>query len=643
MAVGLDRLERKFDQLKFFSKKRRAIPRELNIFDGGPNPALPLLASLKAGSQTFPQPSFIRPTSTRMLARDEVILTPISSRRAQSLPEAPRTPRLISLASPAQERTPATGYGSLEQPPQIPHRSSSLVARRRGASLAGLLDFSFSNSYKDSEDSSSPSPGYRSRFGSRCSTRPTSLSVSPKAQPDRKRHFDELQDDNTVFHQQFPTTPPLSARNNKPMGFMETSYHKELPAIPAQGNPTPEASPRLIPLPEPEGNELEVNETNGIESQKPPGFAVPIIAPDKALSALRRSTSELTLSTLHSMSKNDQVLKEPSFSDFLSLSDDDIADDGPRPPAQLSAMSTPVAPITRARNVSNPPTFALPPDPPTIAPSPTGSRYHTLGSQLATASALSPRHQFFTPSPCEPAATAAFEAARIAARYRFDLVYVVKLWPTNPGSSQRQPVSKQSSSSSLDAAAAVGSNDCTPKLPSPSKFTPATHVVMDSHLSRAPMTGRLLAAAGLSSLQYPFRISVPVHQKVLKSDGWLEYRSESIVLGHFVRGYTCSFGTSHNPGSISPPTEFEGEPLTPGKRREEPKAKEENRGIVFAAYRLPRPDGSEIGSNHRELEALRKDAEALVDMLVDIGEMRKQRQKAGFGRYGAGESLLPLL
>ncbi|KAK3694342.1 hypothetical protein B0T22DRAFT_68607 [Podospora appendiculata] len=631
MAVGLDRLERKFDQLKFFSRKRRTVPRELDIFDGGPNPVLPLLASLKAGSQTFPQPSFIRPTSTRMLARDEVILTPISSRRAQSLPEAPRTPRLISLASPAQERTPPTGCGSPEQPPQIPHRSSSLVARRRGASLAGLLDFSFSDSYKDSEYSSTHSPGYRSRSGSRCSTRPTSLSVSPKAQPDRKRHFDELQDDNTAFHQQYPTTPPLSARNSKPMGFMEPSYQKELPAIPAQGNPTPEASPRLIPLPEPELNELGVDEADGIESQKLTGFVVPIAAPDKALSALRRSISESTLSTLHSQSKNDQVLKEPSFSDFLSLSDDDIADDGPRPPARLPATSTRAVPMTRARKVSNPPIFSLPPDPPSTASSPTGSRYHAPGPQVATKSALSPRYQFFTPSPSESAATAAFEAARIAARYRFDLVYVVSLWPSNLGYPQRQPVSKQPSSSSLGAAATVGSHDCTPKLSSPSQFKPATHAAMDSHIPRAPMTGRLLAAAGLSSLQHPFRISVPVHQKVLRSDGWLEYRSESIVLGHFVRGYTCSFGTGHIPDGMSPPNEVEGEPLTPEEYREERKAKEENRGIVFAAYRLPRPDGSEIGSDHKELEALRKDAEALVDMLIDIGEIQRQRQRQRAG------------
>ena len=43
-----------------------------------------------------------------------------------------------------------------------------------------------------------------------------------------------------------------------------------------------------------------------------------------------------------------------------------------------------------------------------------------------------------------------------------------------------------------------------------------------------------------------------------------------------------------------------------------------NRGIVFAAFRLPRPDGSSKTSTAEELEALHADAEVLVDMCIDI-------------------------
>lgn len=128
------------------------------------------------------------------------------------------------------------------------------------------------------------------------------------------------------------------------------------------------------------------------------------------------------------------------------------------------------------------------------------------------------------------------------------------------------------------------------------------------------MTGRLLAAYGLPSIMSPFRISTPVHQKVLRSGNWLEYRCETATIEEFSRGYSCSFYTGYIPDGRDQPVELGGSEAKMKKR----KCKAPNRGVVFAAYRLPRPDGSDNGSDTKELEALRRDAETLVDMLINI-------------------------
>lgn len=145
------------------------------------------------------------------------------------------------------------------------------------------------------------------------------------------------------------------------------------------------------------------------------------------------------------------------------------------------------------------------------------------------------------------------------------------------------------------------------------------------------MTGRLLAAYGLTSTMCPFQISAPVHQKVLRTQGWLEYRNENTgpgAMDEFARGYSCSFYAGYSPdkrqcGASSPG----------GGKQEQRRCKTgsaasaaANRGVVFAAYRLPREDGTAIRSDAAELAALHKEAEFLVDMLIDVRKAERKRR-----------------
>jgi hypothetical protein len=157
--------------------------------------------------------------------------------------------------------------------------------------------------------------------------------------------------------------------------------------------------------------------------------------------------------------------------------------------------------------------------------------------------------------------------------------------------------------------------------------TPAT----PRDASRSATTGRLLAAYGLPSIMYPFRISAPVHQKVLRTQGWLEYRNETDAQDEFARGYSCAFYTGHSParGRESDPAPMATTTTPDGKpkQQQQQKKKPANRGIVFAAFRLPGADGNPICSSAEELEALHQDAEALVDMLIDIHMTQRHRQR----------------
>ncbi len=542
MATGIDKLDKQLDRLeKLFSRRKRSA----DCLDSAaptirPATPIPFLTDFDASHQTFPFPSFIRPTSSRMMAREEAFLSPHSSRRARSLPESPSTPRLPASAAPNGSGN-RTGSGALDGCPSLPvrysslgsdvsHRSSSVYPSTSGDDPSSeLMDFSFPTPPRETEGNSRQHRG----FGSKSLTRPDSISLSPKTQIDRKRSSGGAQ----------PSPDETDG-----------SAYRRIPSRP-----------------------LSLSSGAGIKHDN---------------KALRKSISLSGLPTPEVAGpESDPTLTEPSVTDFLSLSDDDIADGHVSP--QTKPRTKPPA--------SNPPTFGLPPKP----------------SLAFTPSRIKGPDQMLTLSPplaSRPATAAAFEAARIATKHQFDLVYVVNLWPSH--------MSRPSLSSPLNqlCGTPVATSPVRSTKPSPPE-SPVSHSSgYDSGFeSRAPaphpntntprtggMTGRLLAAYGLPSIMYPFRISAIVHQKVLRTPGWLEYRNGTGAQDEFARGYSCAFYTGHSPSRTT----------TPGNNKRHKMAA--NRGIVFAAFRLPRADGTPIACEGEQLEALYADAEALVDMVIEI-------------------------
>lgn len=531
MAVGLEtleRLEKGFDRLERFFKKKKAAPQSLIFHE------TKLSANLEGFIPAFPSPSFIRPTSSRMVAREEVTLSGRISPRAHSLPGPTGSSCLISL----EHDIGAAADSQTSANPDFPNvsvsqRASSLNARAKPpTSLSELLEFSFSVS--PSKDSCGRSrPCRRSRSSSKTKSRCSSASVSPGAPVSRKRRSLNEETSNCI--------PPLSEQPQADPRFPEQS---ELALLPPP-------SPRLVPLP-PDKAEFEI-EVDGSDGQ------------------LNDILSPTTFST-----NPDTALKEPSLDDFLSLSDDDIADD--------KVVSQPRA------ATSTHPSFPMPPKTP---------RKSTASSRTSDTS------PFLTLSPplaSRPAAAAALRAAKLASKYQFDLVYIVNLWPKDMGCTQYRRSPRQSltmtPSPPASPTSSVGSADSRP-----------------FGFSRrcGGLTGRLLAAYGLTSLMFPFRISEPVHQKVLRTDGWLEYRGDSDT-DYFTRGYSCSFYTGHSPDRR------DSTPGSPDARSKRPRTTRAapNRGIVFAAYRRPPAVGACIPGDPAELEALYHDAEELVDMLIDV-------------------------
>lgn len=633
MAVGLEKLERHLDRLeRLFSRKRSAGTQDPPRLVGSLTSSSSSPRKAHATIQTFPQPSFIRPKISRMVAREEVTLPLNPTGRARSLPESSRTPPLLTATRtcPGQsvsmpklpDQRPRIPQRSSSLGPDIPRRCSSLSPRpTRVHPLPELLEFSFPTPTEESEDKSSL--GWRSPPGSRSLSRCTSISLSPKTKVSNRKHeYSDDQDGSPISQCLEPDNEPKHTHQDKQFGEMQARLEEtELFGPVLERFPVPPLSPRFVSLREPGPDEME--SIHAARSQRLNDICPSEVVLDSHPTLLSKTLNYSTPSPLKRRSNLDSVLKEPSVNDFLNLSDDDIAD------GHLASQTRPL--------VSKHPTSALVSNAPSaVSPSRTAS-----GHLLLT---LCP------PLASPPATAAAFEAARLAAKYRFDLVYVVNLWPSHMSHSSRHPALPQISS--------------TPDTPSPTRTTaPSLPTSPVSGVSgydsvfeprsptprcapRSRMTGRLLAAYGLSSIMYPFRISVPVHRKVLRTEGWLEYRNENGCRApdEFARGYSCSFYTGYSAVrgcEADEKAEVEADPAD-GKRRKRPakaRAKAANRGIVFAAFRLPGEDGTAVGCGTDELEALHHDAEALVDML--IGVHMTERRRHGETGCGAAAPLAP--
>jgi len=565
-----------------------------------------------------------------MAPRDEPTNASRLAGRSQSLPEgSPHSKDSTSLTQDGSAPLNEAGSSASSYLPRIPNRSSSLLDRHDPA-IAALANYQFpargDNSSSESSDGGPSSP----------------KSPLPKVPPPKlSLCLDNIQDLEPMFLQPRLDTPPPSDQDE---GASLTSVVVRAKA------PLPKLAPLMIPPPTSDHTPApspEMTPTTNLDADD----SVRAADADDPRPLLRRDSTD-TIPQPRPSSRNgvrdashalqsktlscalDAVLTEPNFGEFLSLDDDDIAEARPPTPVETTATDV-VAPKTKSAHTpkstrrvcflpSNPPSFPAPSSPfdlksPSRIPMPPLSR-----GLPHSPSALAQ----------QAAAAAAFEVARIASRYRFDLVYIVNIWPKDlalkhdctPWQSESPPRTPTQSSWTADNG--LGPHGAIVHSGSLARMSPGSSVI-----------ARFLAAYGLATVEPPFYLSGSTHTKLINTPRWLEFRRDNVKPGDFSRGYGCSFYTGHIPvarrrsednwDADTEASDGNGH-TTPRPRRPETAVRDcslHNRGIVFVAYRKPRPDGSDLGSDSAELESLHRDAEALVEMILDFHTMQKRREQ----------------
>lgn len=540
MANGFDRLER------FFSAKRKA-----SAVSSEPSTApssVPGSPTEPSAEPSFPSPSFIRPKASRMAAREEFRF------------KQPATKPSTSSDTSTPERNASTNSN---------YSGNTAASRRLRAFRARSTSFSS----EEREQLASVFRGFKfpkpppSRQGS---TAPSGIELSPSPFPNTLG-YQSLRP-GSPLKAEIPRsrleTPPSSDPEDSPLSHRRPKA-KKLQIAPCRTPPTPESSPEIGPVADWKLREykpvdiLDEGLCKDIHLQlektlRQSGFGQHHAQPDFKAPETLPATDPMS----PGLSLSGASLQEPDFDEFFSLSDDNVAESQFENPVLSPFVKEPVtvAPSVSSLPLRDPPLLTLEP-----------------------------------PSASRPAAAAAFEAARIASRYNFDMLYVVNLWPES------------------DATKTVGKDE-------------------SDHAFQG-MTGRLLTAYGLHNGPSPFQISSEVHTKVLRAEGWLECRDEQALSGDFGRAYACSFypgryKEKRYSGLISPPS-----------------AKEVNAidiGIVFAAYRKPTADGYTQYSNPEELAFLRRDVEAMVEMLIDVHVASRLRQPRHLTRYPDETGPMPI-
>jgi hypothetical protein len=489
MASGLDRLER------LFSSKRKASLASLRVAAADSPPAEP----------QFPSPSFIRPRTTRMTAREEVSLLQATC-RSPSVPDIVPS-RLGSLRS----QSSSSGFSRSPVPSPFPRdtQPDSLMAK--------LHEYQF------------PSPPSRDLKVATVTTAFNSMTTekpeipSPRSQSPLRLQLTPRVD-----------TPPSPSSVEHGSCRRHSDQSVEVPSLVYNTPPTPEDSPEIVPV------------RNLLADSKIFDIAFDKTLFDAFEEQILQSFDHAPLNDSYSDSSSSEAslgsstLREPDFNEFLNLSDDDIAESAPETPMLESEDASKHSPIS-------------------------------LGAFVPRPRPIGPFDLVLTPPRASPLSTAAaFEAARIAKKHDFDLVYVVNIWPS------------VSRGRSFDTRSA-GSYE-------------------------APLFGRLLAAHGLHQMAEPLQLAEFMYNKILRAKGWIEYRNTEALPHEHARGYACSFYT----GRDSPRRLSEGNsPVS---------EIQVNRGIIFAAYRKPRIGDCKMGRSFTgaELSSLYEDAETLVEMLIDI-------------------------
>jgi hypothetical protein len=545
MANGLDRLER------LFSARRKPTATT------APEYAEPLSPIAQAMEQTFPAPSFLRPTAARMAAREELGVKQTNAKGA-SPSESPE----LSLAAAFNDMLPPLSPLPPIPPPTKPlaTRLPSLIMNDKDSLILSLSQFIGAPTPDRSQSLWEPEYMPTSRQGPAQPPTPTTPTTHPS--------------DDGSCPLRVPTPPSSTTESQSGKRSQNSGL------VPSSSNapPTPEASPKLRPALDSASRDMLNHVADDAQSSIYSTSDAPSLASDASTmrdsislsSEIQRLEDEILQFQVEDSSDVQQqqqrpqehqqrqyqqqgpctpspsphtsftgsTLSEPDLLDFLNLSDDDIAEEETdlEDTVSLSPMDIAIAPVRPRR---------------------------------ASLMTLAP------PVPSRPATLAAFEAARIAARYDFDLVYIASLWPEAPGSKTMYPV--------LD-------------------------FLQDGSQAR-PLAGRLLAAHGLHHVPSPLKISSAVHSTILRADSWIEYRNPASQADDLARGYACAFrkgtDTTRRDSNVS--------------SRSSASQTSTERGIVFAAYRKPRSGPDVLGRalSPDDLGILHADAEALTDLLVD--------------------------
>ncbi|KAJ4414757.1 hypothetical protein N0V82_007749 [Gnomoniopsis sp. IMI 355080] len=655
MANGLDKLERLFSNKKKPAPSRHTAESNMNgNMSSALGPHENILAQLEKaeGIPCFPQSPFIRPKANMMQPRNELkISSPASiARTNSSRTNSTRSQRLsqtMSVGTRSDEMNDPRRQSthSATNSFHIPNRTSSLLSRRHDRIPGGLIQLHLPRETAFAGDST-----HSSLF-------PDAKSFPLKEEGPLKGGQKVLLDALPIYPSSRVETPPPSDQDDFTFPSPPERGRKPSAKL-AQFQFTPEPSPDMIPqrnstLSEPKSNTETKKETvSAPPSRRGTTSSVPLLDDD-----WRDSYIQVPDDTVNSKSKT--VFHEPAVEDFLSMTDEDIAE-------------------IKVAHPSKPPSKRAPP-PPILSPTlRSGSVSRSFASTLRS------------PAPVSPAVAssqvAAWEAARIAKKYDFDVVYVANFGPSrmnhlhNPPESATchpalMPVSgfssapssfSQSMPASLvsspvsDKPTTITRNSTprnsiqTPRIASPHNppsdifASPATPTVTPArdccpNAGLAPSTGgfcgSLLAAYGLETIQAPFRLSSTVHKKILRHEGWIEHRNSAAADNEFARGYALSFYTSSSMPSHSASQRRSSAPdvsrrvpaatdamcVAGGKKKPGgARRKKINRGIVFVAYRRPRgPDGA-VNSSAAELNALEKEAATLVDLILDFHQDRRR-------------------
>ncbi|KKA27517.1 hypothetical protein TD95_001821 [Thielaviopsis punctulata] len=583
----------------------------------------------------FPSPSFIKPTTSRMVARDEVtpaktpsrltILTQNSSKHEPSesgytvVSPVRKTPNpRYSNCSGSSGSTfhsalsvstsPSTVYGSECGASPREYTPASPLSSRRSRCNIPKLTFQFSpnpeSEYSSSLGSPPLSPGFEP-LSPNCEPRPSfcsSFSINSYLEggklesfPHPPRPATPVSETNSIVSKspspaRQPMTKRIVARGPAPdFSLFSFSFRNEseastdtAPSSPLMASKLPHIATVVSQQPKPMASRPHIAALTSRPLPAPPSTT----ETRNMYTGIRRSSSvsgvefmytKASISSVRpkTSASADGILREPSVNDFMDLDDEDIAEETPAVPTKAVVTSKPktAAPTSKPTSV-----VRLAPESKARARAMTNTKRPAPSDVPEATSSLEASLLTLKPPMCSrPATLAALMAARIATRYDFSLVYVVNLWPTSS-----DPLATPTGSQ-------ISMSDSTPRL-----------------------TGRLLAAYGLECVQSPFRISSVVHSKILQSEEWIEYSCPEIHEDEFSQGYARSFFTGQYGRRKS---ETDASPLS---AHDSMTRRNIDRGIVFAAYRKPSRGQPRRPYSKAKLDELQMQAEGLVGMLMDV-------------------------